>query len=134
MNRRTVGLTDEQEQFLETIQERHDDVESFAEAARLAVDASVSIDDGESRPDRRAATVVERADRVDELRDDLESERARADDLRRQLAARTEREDEIAELVEYAQDERTAAQRRREAGLLTRARWWLSGMPGDDRQ
>jgi phage-related minor tail protein len=57
---------------------------------------------------------------------------ARADDLRRQLAQANKRNDEVTELVEYVEDERSTEQRRRQAGVLTRTKWWLTGMPDDE--
>ena len=59
---------------------------------------------------------------------DLEREVERQQRERRQLL---ELRDEHQELVHVVQDERSLAQRRAQAGILTRARWWLGGMPGD---
>lgn len=43
-----------------------------------------------------------------------------------------EEREEKAELVAYAEAERTAAERWRQAGLLTKAKWAIGGMPDDD--
>lgn len=40
-------------------------------------------------------------------------------------------EKEHGELVEYVRESRSAEQRRREAGLVTRAKWWAFGMLSD---
>jgi len=65
-------------------------------------------------------------------RDDLE---ARLEDLRRQLATVRSREDDVDELVEYVEHEKTVQERRARAGLMTRLRWFVSGMDDvdDDR-
>ncbi len=59
----------------------------------------------------------------------IEAER---DDLQRQLAAANQRIDASNELVQYVEEERTAEQRRREVEVLTRAKWWVTGMPSSD--
>lgn len=74
----------------------------------------------------------EHAAEVDELRTELDRAEARIDDLQNQLAAANQRIDAANDLVEYVRDERTAEQRRREAGALKRFRWWLGGMPQGD--
>lgn len=68
--------------------------------------------------------------------DDLEQENER---LRRQLAATNRRVDEHRELVEYVEEQREVEhrreereQRRAQASVFTRAKWWLTGMPGDE--
>ncbi|WP_336359062.1 hypothetical protein [Haloarcula sp. CGMCC 1.6347] len=73
-------------------------------------------------------------DRVDDLEADVEHAEARADNLRRQLQAMSERQDDVDELATYVQEERAVEQRRREAGLGKRAKWWLFGMPVDDEE
>ena len=58
--------------------------------------------------------------------------------LQRQLAATNSRIDEVTEIVEYV-DEQRELERYRErrermvdqAGVLTRAKWWLTGVPVD---
>jgi len=65
--------------------------------------------------------------------DDLEAE---VDRLQRELAATNRRVDEHQELVAYVEDERQMQRRREDrermketAGVLTRAKWWVTGMP-----
>lgn len=43
-----------------------------------------------------------------------------------------EERQEKQELVRYVEDERTAAEQWRQAGLLTKAKWAVTGMPDDD--
>ena len=87
--------------------------------------------------------VRETAKRVAELEAELDSEQARAEDLRRQLAAQNSRSGDVEELTEYVASEKelrseqaAREQRRREASILTRTWWRLTGEPplnGTDR-
>lgn len=74
-------------------------------------------------------------ERLTERVDELQNERDR---LQRQLAATNSRIDEVTELVEYVDEQRELEcyRERRErmvdqAGVLTRAKWWLTGVPVD---
>jgi hypothetical protein len=74
----------------------------------------------------------EHAEDVADLRaeiDDLETELDRVREEKRLILRERE---EKAELARYVEDERTAEQRWREAGLGTRLKWRVFGMPGDD--
>ena len=71
-------------------------------------------------------------DVVEKLERNLEHERARADDLQRQMKELQQREEDVGEIVEYVQEERSAEQRWRQAGLVTRAKWTVFGMDVDD--
>ncbi|MEM4782449.1 MAG: hypothetical protein QXG03_12940 [Halalkalicoccus sp.] len=53
------------------------------------------------------------------------------DELRNQLATTNARVDEHTELVRYVQSERSLAERRASAGVVTRVKWWFTGMPID---
>jgi len=106
MGRFSVSVDDDiQERVEEVAEEEHDGIRSAAVETLL----------------RRG---LEYQDIVDE-RDDLE---ARLEDLRRQLATVRSREDDVDELVEYVEHEKTVQERRARAGLMTRFRWFVSGM------
>lgn len=75
--------------------------------------------------------LVERGLEYDDLQDDLDHERARLEDLRRQLQEVRSREDDVDELVRYVETERSLQERRARAGLVTRAKWFLTGMEDD---
>lgn len=61
--------------------------------------------------------------------DEIETDRDR---LERQYRQLIERQEEHQELVEYVETERTIEEKRRRAGVVTRAKWWLRGMPADE--
>lgn len=76
---------------------------------------------------------------IDELRDERDAAEARADDLRRQLQTANSRADDVDELAEYVREERGLRQqeaererRRREASIIRRAKWWITGEPPAD--
>ena len=88
------------------------------------------------RYDSLSEAVRETAKHVVELEAEIESERARAEDLRRQLAAQNRRSGEVEEVVEYAREEKALRsdrdareQRRRSVSILTRTWWRLRGEP-----
>lgn len=64
-------------------------------------------------------------DRVAELEEEVER-------LKREKRLVLKEREEKRELAKFAEDQRTAEQRRREAGLATRARWFLFGEDRDD--
>jgi phage-related minor tail protein len=114
--------------------------------ARLSITVSDALDDeltaktGDDEPfDSKADVVrhlIERGRGADELEAELESERARAEDLRRQLTAQNSRSGDVEEVVEYVASEKelrseqaAREQRRREASILTRTWWRLRGEP-----
>lgn len=76
--------------------------------------------------------VLEERERIDELEqrvDELETELARVHREKRQVL---EQREEHGELVAALQEERALEQRRAQAGVVTRAKWWLTGMPTDE--
>ncbi|MDG5821635.1 hypothetical protein [Natronococcus sp. A-GB7] len=114
MPRLTITITDEQAEILEGKTGDGGEYESKSEAVR---------------------TFITEYERLTERVDELQNERDR---LQRQLAATNSRIDEVTELVEYV-DEQRELERYRErrermvdqAGVLTRAKWWLTGVPVD---
>ena len=82
--------------------------------------------------DSAETEAAELRDRVDDLERELEQQEARTDDLRRQLKAANGKNDQMQELANYVEDERRVEQQWREAGLLTKTKWKVFGMPGDE--
>ena len=68
----------------------------------------------------------------EELHSEYESLEARRDDLQRQLAEANRRIDTTNEIVEYVENEKTAQERWREAGLIGKVKFTILGMPSDN--
>ena len=89
---------------------------------------------------REAAEVRSEAEaEAEELRSELEQAQNRIGELENQLRAVNTRNDDVDELVEYVEHEKTLQERRAEreqereqAGVFTRAKWWLVGRPAED--
>lgn len=83
-----------------------------------------------TRPD--AEHVDELQERIDDLESEVESLEARNTDLTNQLAQANTRIDAANDLVEYVEDEKSAQERWREAGLIGKAKYTVFGMPTND--
>lgn len=103
--RATVRLSDAQASHVDDI--RQDDETSDAAAVRQCIDRSQRLDDAEQ-------TVA-----------DLEVEVERLKEEKRLIL---EERDEKRELAIYAEAQRTRQQRKDEAGIFTRTKWFLVGM------
>lgn len=105
----TVRLSDPLASHVDDV--RQDDETSDAEAARECIRRSKELDEVEQRV-RELETEVARLNRAN-------------------LLILEERE-EKQELAKYVEDQRSAEQRRREASVVERAKWWLVGMDDVD--
>lgn len=110
---------------------------------RLDEDTIESLEDeanerGESRSEYLRDVIASRHE-VDELRTEVENMRgeheqevkqlqAKVDDLQRQLMSANQRIDDVNELKEYIESEKSLSERKAKAGVLTRAKWWFTGM------
>ncbi|TQQ80005.1 hypothetical protein EGH24_11060 [Halonotius terrestris] len=74
----------------------------------------------------RADSLESEAERLRERIEELEEERDRLKTEKRRVL---EQHEETTELLQYVEQERAAEQQWREAGLLTRAKWRVVGMP-----
>lgn len=97
--RLTVTITEEQAELLEEKTGDSGEYESKSEAVRF---------------------FIQEYEHLYETVEELKTERDR---LHRQLIATNQRVEEHTELVEYVEEERSW----REAGIATRAKWWLFG-------
>lgn len=122
---------------------------------RLESDTLESIDEEATEHDLSRSeyirNILRTRDESDQLRDKHERIRAEyerqvselereRDRLERKLTATNSRNDDITELVEYVEEQRELERYRDrrermidQAGVLTRAKWWLTGVPVDDR-
>ncbi|MFB6232694.1 MAG: hypothetical protein ABEH61_00390 [Haloarculaceae archaeon] len=109
------------------------------ELASYVREVASSVDDNNAEAIRDALRHGrDQADRVDsleteaeQLRDrvaELEAERDRLQSEKQQLL---EQREQTTELVEYVEQERAVERQWREAGLATRVKWRVLGMPSD---
>lgn len=102
-----------------TLQERVDELKEELATAREQRDTAQS-----EAEDLR--------ERIDDLETEMEHQEARANDLRRQLKAANSKNERMQSLARYVEDEQRVEQQWREAGLLTKTKWRLFGMPNED--
>jgi septal ring factor EnvC (AmiA/AmiB activator) len=89
-------------------------------------------DDPETSDAECVRRAIERSMRVEELETEVEQQQARINELENELAETRSRLEVSNELVEYVEDEKTAQERWRQAGLLTKAKWSVFGMDDSD--
>lgn len=78
------------------------------------------------------AIEAEYQERIDDLKseiDDLEMEIQRVHREKRQIL---EQREEHTELVKQVEQERSLAERKAQAGILTRTKWLITGMPAEE--
>lgn len=114
MKRITPQVEPEHIDFIESVKDDADDDISDAEAVRRIFDKAIEADE-----------------RVAELESELEHSEARREELQSKLITTTEKVEASNELVRVVEEEQSLEARRAQAGVLTRAKWWLTGMPGD---
>jgi DNA repair exonuclease SbcCD ATPase subunit len=129
MPRFTISVDDGLNEFVENLADEDGPHSSKSKAAAALLAEARELH--ESEYDDLEELFV-KADRVDELEADLEHTEARVEDLRRQLQAANAKDEQVQELATYIEDERRVEQQWREAGLLTKTKWKVFGMPGDE--
>lgn len=110
MPRITVTITDDQAELLEEKTGEGGEYESKSEAVR---------------------SFIQEYERLSGRVEELETENQRLHRERRQLL---EQREEHTDLVRAVESERTLAERRARAGLLTKAKWALFGMDDDEKE
>lgn len=118
--RTTVALDDDLATHVDD--QRPQDDASDAEAVRECIRRSQRLT--ECRTELEATR-----DELQETIDDLDRDVERLQNEKRLIL---EDREEKQELVRYVEEERTVEERWRRAGLATRLKWRLTGMPGDD--
>ncbi len=118
MKRITASVEDEHLDIIAEEKESADDDVSDAEAIRRLI--------------TRASEVKNLEAQAQQLRDERDEAEQRCDELRNRLAAANQRIDASNELVEYVREEQSLEKRKATAGVFTRAKWWLTGMPTED--
>lgn len=131
MPRFTISVDDDLNEFVEALADEDGPYSSKSKAAAALLAEARGLRESEyDNLDVLLAT----ADRVGDLEDELEHQEARADDLRRQLKAANTTNDRMQSLARYVEDERRVEQQWREAGLLTKTKWRLFGMPSESQK
>lgn len=123
MERVSLRLPEDLIEDLDTYQDEHE--VSRSEACRDLIASAIA--------DERGPNVDER---VQSVRDDLEQEitdlKRENDRLHRERRQILEQREEHDELVRAVEREQSLAERRAEAGFLTKTKWALFGMKTDD--
>jgi vacuolar-type H+-ATPase subunit I/STV1 len=143
MDRITPHVREEHLEQIRSVQESADSDISEAEAVRRIFDRASEA----NRTDEELEAVrSEYESKIDALRSEHESELeavqsecgSRIEDLERDVERlRNEKRtlindrEERTELVGYVQEERSLTKQKAQAGIVTRARWWLTGMPAE---
>jgi len=129
MPRFTISVDDGLNEFVENLADEDGTHSSKSKAAAALLAEARELHESEYDD---LEELFAKADRVDELEADLEHTEARVEDLRRQLQAANAKDEQVEELATYVEDERRVEQQWREAGLLTKTKWKVFGMPGDE--
>ena len=129
MPRFTISVDDDLNEFVEDLASEDGPYSSKSKAAATLLAEARELHESEYDD---LEELFAKADRVDELEADLEHTEARVEDLRRQLQAANAKDERGQELANYVEDERRVEQQWREAGLLTKTKWKVFGMPGDE--
>jgi Arc/MetJ-type ribon-helix-helix transcriptional regulator len=124
MARLTVTIDDDQSEFLDEISGDDGDYDSKSEAVRKF------IEQGEE--------AHELQERIDELEDRLEAREDRIDTLEEQLQERHDIKNELQDLPDKIRGQESYTEQRQRkldrAGLATRLKWKVTGVPVDDEQ
>ena len=111
-----------------------DDLATYVDDQRPQPDASdaEAVRECIRRSQRLREQVAELEATRDELQETIDGLETDVDRLQNEKRLILEDREEKQELVRYVEGERTAEERWRQAGLATRLKWRLTGMPGDD--
>lgn len=137
MGRVTISIGEEEEAILDEKVENSGEYESKSAFVRECIRSYESRMEACERVEELEAdlaAVREERDRLEDQADrvaELETEVERLHRERRQLL---EERDEKKELARYVEDERTAQERWRQAGIVTKTKWKLLGMPENGQQ
>lgn len=114
MKRITPQVKEEHIEYIQEVRSNADSDISDAEAIRRIFDQAIQCES-----------------QVKHLESELDQAEARIEELRSKLVATTEKVDASNELVRIIEEEQSIQKQRAQAGVLTRAKWWLTGMPSE---
>lgn len=143
MERITPHVREDHLEQIRSVKESADGDISEAEAVRRIFDRASEAERAESE---RESIRSDYESKIDALRSEHESEleaarseyESRIEELERNVERlRNEKRtlindrEERTELVEYVQEERSLTKQKAQAGIVTRAKWWITGMPAE---
>jgi Arc/MetJ-type ribon-helix-helix transcriptional regulator len=137
MSRLTVSLTEREEEIIDENVGDGGAYESQSAFVRDCVKSYEQSEDLQERVDELEGDLEDRREQIEELQEqasrveDLETKVERLENEKRMIL---EQREENAELVRYVEQERTVEQRWREAGLWTKTKWRLFGMPPEAQE
>jgi uncharacterized protein YukE len=127
----TTRIPDDTHRILEDMAGEQD--RSVSEFVRENVEKGLEVDE------REGELREEYEKRIADLRQENERLQGEIERLRDQLAATNRRVDQHQDLVAYVEEQRELEHRRAEreerrakAGVLTRTKWWLTGMSSEE--
>lgn len=116
MKRISPQVREEHIEYINEVQSKADGDISDAEAIRRIFDRAIQCES-----------------QTEQLESELNHAKARIDELQSKLIATTEKIDASNELVKVVEDEQSLQKQRAQAGIMTRAKWWLTGMPSKEQ-
>jgi Arc/MetJ-type ribon-helix-helix transcriptional regulator len=145
MSRTTVSLDEESEAIIERETGEGGEYESRSAFVRECVKRYERAEDLQQQVDELEGALEARRDEIEDLRgqrddrderiadleDEIDEREARINDLRNQLQAANAKDERVDTLATYVENEREAEQRWREASILTRVKWRVTGMPAE---
>jgi|APHM01.1.fsa_nt_gi Uncharacterised protein family (UPF0156). len=128
--RTTVSLDDDLAAYVDDqfASGESSDAQAIREAVRHAHQQDQRVNALQDELDQLRAEKDAELQRLQEKNENLRTDVDRLQNEKRLILKQRE---EKQELAQYAEEQRSAEQRRREAGLATRARWVLFGMDDD---
>ncbi|MFC6764877.1 hypothetical protein [Natrinema soli] len=133
MGRVNATVRDEHLAQLEEIKESADSDISDAEAVRHIFDTAKQMNELERELRNVQAT---HGQKLAELRNEYESRitdlKTEIERLRNEKRTLINDREERTELVRYVEEERTLSKQKAQAGIATRAKWFVTGMPTEE--
>jgi metal-responsive CopG/Arc/MetJ family transcriptional regulator len=129
--RTTVSLDDDLAAYVDEqfASEDESDAQAIREAVRHAHQQDQRVTKLQEQVEQLQAEKEAERERLRGEIDELHTDVERLQNEKRLILKERE---EKQELVEYVEEERSVEERRRKAGLRTRAKWWLFGMDDDE--
>jgi|GEM_PF-5609690 len=106
--------------------------EHLREVVGTRNDPPAEVEDLRAERGRLRDEVAELEAEVERLEADLDVAENRIDELTDKLAAAHDRIETTNELVAVAESDLSVREQKQRAGILTRARWWLTGMDDEE--